>query len=110
MATRNVYRLPANYLRKAPQDPKAGVFSWLGAPGNRQADDWTYEGNYLMTLDGGPIVFRFIADLQNVADFDDMFCEALSCRLIDRLVERENRLVLLLQFDRQRNPRLCGHE
>ena len=80
-STRNVYRLPANYLRKAPQDPKAGVFSWLGAPGNRQADDWTFEGNYLTTLDGGPIVLRFIADVQNVVDFDDMFCEALSCRI-----------------------------
>jgi hypothetical protein len=80
-ATKNVFRLPANYLRKAPQDPKAGVFSWLGAPGNRQADDWTFEGNYLITIDGGPIVFRFIADVQNVADFDDMFCEALACRI-----------------------------
>ena len=86
-ATKNVYRLPANYLRKAPQDPKAGVFSWLGAPGNRQADDWTFEGNYLITLDGGPIVFRFIADVQNVADFDDMFCEALSCRIALEICE-----------------------
>jgi hypothetical protein len=80
-ATKNVFYLPANYLRKCPQDPKAGVFSWLGAPGNRQADDWTFEGNFLVTLDGGPIVFRFIADVQDVTAFDDMFCEALSARI-----------------------------
>lgn len=86
-ATRNIFRLPANYLRKCPQDPKAGVFSWLGSPGNRQADDWTFEGNFLVTMDGGPMVFRFIADVQNVSDFDDMFCEALSCRVALEICE-----------------------
>jgi len=80
-ATKNVFRLPANYLRRCPQDPKAGVFSWLGAPGNRQADDWLFEGNFLMSLDGGPLVFRFVADVQYVPDFDDNFCELLGCSI-----------------------------
>lgn len=80
-ATRNAFRLPANYLRRAPEDPKAGVMSWLGFPGNIQQEDWLFEGNYLITMDGGPIILRFIADVQNVPDFDDMFCEGLGCRL-----------------------------
>jgi hypothetical protein len=86
-STKNVFRLPANYLRKAPQDPKAGVYSWLGAPGNRQADDWTFEGGYLITLDGGPMVFRFIADVQNVAEFDDTFCEMLAYSIAKEVCE-----------------------
>ena len=80
-ATKNAYRLPAGYLRRAPQDPSAGRISWLGVPGNLPATDWTYEGNYLTTWNGAPIVLRFVADVQNVQEFPDLFCEGLGCRV-----------------------------
>jgi len=77
----NLFRLPANYLRRAPQMPKAGNFSWLGAPGNLPLTDWTYSGQYITSMDAGPIVFRFVADVQDVTQFDDMFCEGLAARI-----------------------------
>lgn len=76
--TRNVYRLPAGFLREAPQDPKAGSNSLFGAPTNRLYDDWNLEGNYITTSDVRPIIFRFGADVQDVTAFDDMFCENLA--------------------------------
>lgn len=79
--TKNVYRLPAGYLRRANQDPKAGGFSWLGAPGQMIYRDWTFVGNYLTTMDSNPIVFRFVADVQDVTQMDDMFCELLAARI-----------------------------
>lgn len=79
--THNVYRLPAGYLRTAAQDPKAGAVSILGAPGNIPFNDWTYEGAYIVSADTGVIVFRFVADVQDVTTMDDMFCEGLACRI-----------------------------
>lgn len=79
--TRNVYRLPAGFLKMAPQDPKAGSTSWLGAPSGRDYDDWNREGNYLVTQSRGVIVLRFIADVTDVASMHDMFCEGLGARI-----------------------------
>lgn len=81
VSTRNVYRLPAGYLREAPQNPKAGASSDKGAPTGLPYNDWTFEGNYLVTSDDGVIVFRFVADVTKVSDMDDMFCEGLACRV-----------------------------
>jgi hypothetical protein len=86
-STRNVYRLPAGYLRRACQDPKAGIGSWLGAPSGRLYEDWVFEGNYIVTWQSNPIVFRFVADVVDVTTFDDMFCEGLACRVADAVVE-----------------------
>lgn len=79
--TRNVYRVPANFLRKASQDPKAGSFSVLGAPSGALYDDWDFQGQYFTTSQANPIVFRFVADVVNVPGFDDMFCEGLAARI-----------------------------
>lgn len=79
--SKNVYRLPAGYLRRAPQDPSAGNVSWLGAPSNDTQQDWVINGNYLVSADSFPIVFRFVADVQNVQEFPDTFCEGLACRI-----------------------------
>lgn len=86
--TKNVYMLPAGHLRKAPQDPKRGVNSWLGSPGNTQNLDWTFEGPFLVTWDSQPIVYRFIADMQNVSEFKPVFCEALACRIAMEVCEK----------------------
>lgn len=76
--TKNVYRLPAGFLRTCSQDPKAGAVSWLGVPGNLGENDWEYEGNYFTTCQGNPIPYRFQADVVDVTQFDDMFCETLA--------------------------------
>ena len=79
--TRNVFRLPAGYLRKAPQDPKAGINSFLGAPSGNAQNDWLIESNYLLSQCSTPIIFRFIADVTRVIDMDDLFCEVLAARI-----------------------------
>ncbi len=80
-STKNAYRLPAGYLRLADQNPKAGVVSWLGAPGNPPENDWTFEGDYFVSWESRPIVFRFVADVVDVSKFPSTFCEAFAARL-----------------------------
>jgi hypothetical protein len=79
--SRNVYRLPAGWLREAPQDPKAGNNTFLGAPGGLMQNDWMYEGNFIVTSEGYPITYRFIADIVKVSAMDDLFCDGLSLRM-----------------------------
>jgi len=80
-STRNIFRLPSGFLRKAPQDPKAGATSWLGAPGGLGADDWDFEGDFITTSDNPVVVLRFVADVQDVSLMDPMFCEGLGARI-----------------------------
>lgn len=80
-ATRNAFRLPANHLRCAPQDPKAGAASYLGAPSGRAYDDWQFQDDYFVTREVGAIPYRFVADVQDVTKFHDLFCEGLACRV-----------------------------
>lgn len=86
--TKNVFRLPAGFLRHAPQDPKAGSYSTLGAPANPVIDDWEFAGDYLITSDSGAINFRFAADITRVSAMDDLFCEGLACRLAMEVCEK----------------------
>lgn len=79
--TRNVYRLPAGYIRRANQSPKQGSYSPLGAPAYAGYLDWEFEGDYVITGDIGPIVFKFVADVTEVTKMDDMFCEGLGARI-----------------------------
>lgn len=79
--TLNVFVLPYGYLKVAPQDPKAGSTSYLGAPSGRPYDDWTFEANYFTSMEAYPINFRFVADTANVPDMDDMFCEGWAARI-----------------------------
>jgi hypothetical protein len=87
-ATRNIYRLPANYLRKAPQDPKAGSVSFLGAPTGLMYSDWNLQGDYIVSQEVFPILLRFVADVTDVRSFDDMFCEGLGARIGLEVCER----------------------
>ena len=86
--TRNIYRLPSGFLRSAPQDPKAGSVSFLGAPSGRRYDDWEFEGgNFMTTMESQPIVMRFVADVTNVQAMDDLFCEAIAARIAAEVCE-----------------------
>lgn len=80
-STRNAYRLPAGFLRDAPQDPTAGRISYLGAPSGISYNDWVFEGKFLTTRECEPILFRFVANITKVVDMDAMFCEGLAARV-----------------------------
>lgn len=81
LTTRNVYVMPGGYLGPAPQNPGAGVVSWLGGPSGFVYRDWAFENGFLLTQEAGPIPFRFVADVQDVSRMDTMFCEGLSARV-----------------------------
>jgi hypothetical protein len=80
-STRNAFRLPSGFLKVAPQDPKAGSASYLGAPSGTFYDDWEVEGDWLLSRDQQVIILRFAADVANVLEMDPMFCEGLGARL-----------------------------
>lgn len=86
LVARNYYRLPSGYLREAPQNPNQ-VASWLGGPSGITYSDWTFEGDFLVTTDLGPIPFRFVADVTDVRAMDDMFCEGLAARIAMEICE-----------------------
>lgn len=79
--TRNVFLLPAAFLREAPQDPKDGNISYLGAPHGNQPDDWEYGDGYIISATTSLIVYRFAASVTTVSRFDPMFCEGLGARI-----------------------------
>lgn len=79
--TRNVFMLPNSFLREAPQDPKGGNVSWLGAPHGNAPSDWNYENGYVVSPTSTLLVMRFAASVTRVVTFDPMFCEGLSARI-----------------------------
>ena len=79
--TKNIFRKPAGYLRMAPQDPKAGLYSFLGAPAYNTQNDWEQAGDFIISQCSTPIILRFVADVTNVREMDDLFCEGLACRI-----------------------------
>jgi hypothetical protein len=79
--TKNLFRLPAGFLRKAPQDPKAGSVSWFGSPTNRNYDDWLFQDKYIVSMQSDNIPFHFIADTVDVTEMDPMFCEGLAAQI-----------------------------
>lgn len=86
-ASRSVFVLPYGYLREAPRDPRAGDYSSLGYPSNLLRTDWEMEGNYIVSNDASPIMFRFAANVSQVSQMDSMFCEGLACRVAYELCE-----------------------
>lgn len=84
---KTIYRLPCNHLRATSRDPKAGARTNMGAPTGLAYNDWLYEGDYLLTREPGPLMYRFIADIAVVAKMDAMFCEGLAARMALGTVE-----------------------
>lgn len=79
--TKNIFKLPAGFLREASQNPKAAVTTFLGAPTGIQYNDWVLENGFLLTNDTGPIPYRFVANVTDVSRMDPMFCEGLAARV-----------------------------
>lgn len=89
-ATRNAFVLPNGFLREAPQDPKAGSSSFLGAPSGLAYNDWVFGDGLLISREVNPICLRFAADVQDVSTMDPMFCEMLASRIALEGNERVN--------------------
>jgi len=85
--TRNVYRMPAGFLKEAPQTPKDGSATWMGAPTNSIYNDWEIENHYIVTRCNGVIILRFVADVQDVRKMKSMFCEGLAARIAEEVCE-----------------------
>jgi hypothetical protein len=86
-STRNVFPLPAGYLRMAPQGPREGSSSYLGAPSGLQYTDWELQDGVIISRDFNPIVVRFSADIINVRKMNALFCEGLACRIAEEICE-----------------------
>ena len=86
--TRNYFRLPNNFLRRAPRDPKMGSISYLGAESGLPYDDWRFIGNYLISRDTTPIILYYVADVIDVTLMHPMFCEGLAARMAFELCEK----------------------
>jgi hypothetical protein len=85
--TLNLFDRPANCLREAPQDPRAGSTSYLGAFWGLNYDDWKYENNYIVSMKVDPIIYRFVSDFVDVRRMDPMFVEGLAWRMAYEAVE-----------------------
>lgn len=79
--SKHVFFKPVNFLRRAPQDPKAGSWSPLGAPSGLIYDDWELESGFITSSVDTVMLIRFAADVTLVTSMDDMFCEALAARI-----------------------------
>lgn len=85
---RNIYRLPANYIRMAPQDAKTAGANRLMTSAGQQWNDWELEAGFLYTVtNSDPLLFRFVADQADVTIMDDLFCEVWAARMAVELAE-----------------------
>lgn len=96
ISTNNIYRLPYGYLRKCPQNPKGQLDPPVGGPAYNAEDDALIEGNYLVSASPGPVVLRFVADVIDVSDMDEMFCRMLAssmavqaCEPLDQAADKK---------------------
>lgn len=85
--SKNVFLLPANYLRRAPQDPKHGTVP-LGGPSGVTYDDWLFERPFLISAQSTPIVLRFVANFTDVSRMNTLFCATVAVRIAFAVVEK----------------------
>jgi hypothetical protein len=95
-AVRGIYRLPANFLRMAAQDPKSAAGVQLNVTAAMRYNDWEVEAGHLMTNDTDGFIMRFVADQTDMTVMDDLFCEVWAARiaiaLCDTLTQSTERL------------------
>lgn len=65
----NRYSLPNDFIRLI-RDNETG-----------QRTDWRIEGIYIVTADASPLDIRYVARIEDPNLYDDLFAEALACRL-----------------------------
>jgi hypothetical protein len=78
---RNMFPLPNGYLRPLSPDPKVESTSTLNTSGALQFLDYSFEGNYIISSQPGPLLLRFVADVSDVPSMDSLFAEGLAMRI-----------------------------
>lgn len=96
--TNNIFPLPANFLRRAAPNPKAGAQSWLGGPIGNVLDDYVIQGGYLTSHSPYPINLRCCVDDTDVMKWPAMFAEGLAARIGYETCE-----MITQSTDKQRN-------
>jgi hypothetical protein len=89
---RNLYRLPANFVRIAPMDAKVAGNVRSNTTAGMQFNDYEFEGDFMLsayqgTTQADPLVMRFVTDFNDVPTMDTLFCEALAARMATELAE-----------------------
>lgn len=100
-ASPNVFMQPIGYLKTSPQDPKAGMNQYLGAPTGSWALDWVFENGLILSRAPDPIHLRFSADVVNVPQFDSMFCMGFAAAIAETIVEEVTQSTSKLSMIRQ---------
>lgn len=101
--TRNVFTLPAGFMRFADQNPRAAGTLTQSTTGGIKYTDYAIEGGNLTTASAGPIHLRFAGDITNVALMDSLFCDSLAARMnVDGLAEKLTGSVARRQLAEQR--------
>ncbi len=88
-APKPAYAMPNGYIRVMPQDAKSAATPAQLSTAGMQNSDYEFEGKFLLTnsTKGGPLVFRFTADVHAVQWFDDLFSEMVAVRIANDLCE-----------------------
>lgn len=79
--TRNVYRLPNGYLKHAPDIDNPNEIVRVMGILSAAPSDAQFENGYMITSEVRAIMLRFIADMTDVTQMDNLFCEALAARI-----------------------------
>lgn len=58
-----------------------------GTPDVNTRKDWQIEGNYIVTADGSPLQFRYVAKITDPALFDPLFAELLAIDMAYEMCE-----------------------
>jgi hypothetical protein len=87
VTTNNIFRLPYGYLKKCPTNPKGQLTPPVGGPAYNQEEDYLVEGDYINSAWPGPILMRFIADVIDVSEMDEMFCRGLAASMALQICE-----------------------
>lgn len=80
-AAQTIFPLPNGYLRPAAQGPKAASTSTLNTSAGLQYVDWQFENDYIVSAGTAAIPLRFVADVSDVTNMDDLFAEGLAARI-----------------------------
>ena len=74
----NQFPVPADFIRLMRDQLPDGPFG---------RHDWEIEGGNIVTSDGSPLQFRYLADISDPAQFDPLFIEAFACTLAYEICE-----------------------
>ncbi len=105
-AQRNVYDLPANFVRLAPQDLKVAATPRQLLTEGQQFNDFEIEDKQLYSANTSPMIFRFTSDVTDVSAMEPLFAELLALSLAREtcMILTGNRELLTL-LDRQYDDR-----